>query len=170
LLGHGYMRRGRTQGDTQYERAAEYFKQLRDYYPNSVHVVEAMRLEMICREKSGLGADYDMRQIDEAGKLAKMIRLQQGSRMTSDQWNELLEADNRLNEQQAEKLWVNGKFYDDRKEYGAAKMQYMQILDRYPATKYADMARTRYDRIRDFPDEPPTDWERIKSAVTLGRK
>jgi len=164
------MRRGRAQGDAQYEHAAEYFQQLRDCYPNSPHIVEAMRLEVICREKAGLGADYDMRHIVEAGKIAEQVNQLYGSRMTPDQRNEIVETENRLNEQKAEKVWVTGKFYDDRKDYGAARLQYLELMDKYPATKYAEMARSRYDIIRDYPDELPSDWQRIKSALTFGRK
>ena len=167
LLAHGYMRLGRTQGDINFEHAAEYFKQLRDCYPNSEFVVEAMRLEVICREKSGLGADYDMRQIIEAGKIAEQTRKQYGTRMPSDVRNELIETENRLNEQKAQKLWITGKFYDDRYDYGAARLTYLELINTYPTTVYADKARKRYEQIRDLPDELPNDWQRIKSVFRI---
>ena len=167
LLGHGYMRLGRTQGDASFERAAEYFKQLRDCYPNSEFVVEAMRLEIICREKSGLGADYDMRHVNEASKTAEQLQQQYGTRMPSDQRNELLEISNRLSEQKAKKLWVTGKFYDDRYDYGAARLLYQELINTYPASDYAEKARKRYEQIRDLPAELPSDWQRIKSVFRL---
>jgi tetratricopeptide (TPR) repeat protein len=170
LLGHGYMRLGRTQGDAAFENAADYFKQLRDCYPNSEHIVEAMRLEVICREKAGLGADYDPRHLNEARKIAEQLSQQYRTRLPADQQNELLQIQNNINEQLAEKLWVQGQFWDGRKDYNAARMQYMEIINKYPTTKYADMSQTRYEQICDLPDELPSDWQRIKSKLTFGRK
>ncbi|MCL2622658.1 MAG: outer membrane protein assembly factor BamD [Planctomycetaceae bacterium] len=167
LLAHGYMRLGRVQGDASFEKAAEYFKQLRDCYPNSEFVVEAMRLEVICREKSGLGAEYDSRHIIEASKTAELLRLQHVTRMPSDQQNDLVQTANRLNEQMAQKLWVTGKFYDDRYDYGAARLLYRELIDTYPATEHAEKARKRYEQIRDLPDELPSDWQRIKSVFKI---
>ena len=170
LLAHGYMRLGRAQGDASFEHAAEYFKQLRDFYPNSEFVVEAMRLEVICRQKASLGPDYDARHIDEAIRVADQLRLQHRTRMPSDQQNELLQITNRLNEEKAEKLWITAKFYDDGKNYGSARLQYRKIITDYPTTEYAEKARVRYEKIRDLPAELPSDWERIKSVLWLNRK
>ena len=167
LLAHGYMRLGRAQGDASFEHAAEYFKQLRDCYPNSEFVVEAMRLEVLCREKAGLGADYDARHIDEAIKIADQLRQQHGTRMPSDQRNELVQISNHLNEEKAKKLWVTAKFYDDRYDYGAARLGYLELIDKYPTTEYAEKARKRYEQIRNRPAELPSDWQRIKSVFRI---
>ena len=167
LLANGYMRLGRMQGDAHFEHAVEYFKQLRDSYPNSEHIVNAMRLEIICREKAGLGPDYDARHIEEARKVADQLARH---RLQPDERDEVLQMQNLLNEQMAQKVWVTGKFYDDRYDYGAARLQYRKIITDFPATKYADMARTRYEEIRDFPDELPSDWERIQSAFRIRRQ
>ena len=165
LLGVGYMQRGRVRGDASYEHAAEYFRQLRDSYANSELVVEAMRLEVICREKAGLGADYDARHIIEARKVAEQLSMQFRTQLPSDQQNELLQMQNQLNEQLAEKLWVTGRFYESRKDYLAARLQYRAVIEQYPATECADRARLRYEQISDRPDELPSDWERIKNAL-----
>jgi len=168
LLAVGYMKRGRAQGDASYERAAEYFSHLRDSYPNSRHLVEAMQLEVICRQKAGLGADYDPRHVNEASKLADQV-ISHGQ-LSSEQKSEILQLRNQLTEEKAAKLWVTGQFWDRRKDYGAARLQYREIIDKYPATDHAEKARLRYDQIRDLPDELPSDAQRILNFLRLGRK
>ncbi len=167
LLAIGYMRLGKSQGDASFENAAEYFKQVRDCYPNSEFIAEAMRLEVICRERAGLGAEYDSKHLDEARSVAEQLRMQQGTRLPADQQNELLQITNRLTEEKAHKIWVTGQFWDSKKDYGAARMLYQELISKYPSTEYADKARKRYEQIRDLPAELPSDWERIKSAVTF---
>jgi len=168
LLAVGYMKRGRAQGDASFERAAEYFSHLRDSYPNSKHLVEAMQLEVTCRQKASLGAEYDARHITEASRLADQV-LSHGQ-LSSEQKNELVQLRNQLTEEKAAKLWDTGRFYDRRKDYGAARLQYRKIIDEYPMTEHAEKARQRYEQIRDLPDELPSDAERILSIFRLGRK
>jgi TolA-binding protein len=165
LLAHGHMRLGRAQGDASFEHAAEYFKQLRDCYPNSERVVEAMRLEVVCREKAGLGANYDPRHIDEARLVADQLLGQYS--LPADQKDEIVEIRNHLNEEKAKNLWVIAKFWDDRYDYGAARLGYREIIEKYPATSYADKARQRYEQIQDRPAELPSDWQRIMSVFKV---
>lgn len=169
-LAVAYMRRGTVQGDASYEHAAEYFKQLRDCYPNSEHVVEAMRWEAICRQKASLGADYSTRHIDEASKITEQLQTQYGTHLEPEKRNEIVQLRNQLTTEKALDLWEVGQFYDNRKDYGAARLQYRKLIDEYPATDYADRARKRIEEIRDFPDELPSDVERIKSFFRIGGK
>ena len=167
-LALAYMRCGTVQGDASYEHAAEYFKQLRDCYPNSDHVVDAMQQEAICRRRASLGADYSGRHIDEARVIAEQLQTQY--RLDTTKQGEVVGIRNGLTDDKAQQIWEVARFYDSRKDYGAARLQYRQLIDDYPATKYAEQSRKRFEEIRDLPDELPSDWERIKSAFRFGRK
>ncbi|MDR1385478.1 MAG: hypothetical protein LBJ67_16765 [Planctomycetaceae bacterium] len=163
LLAVSYMRRAsKVQGDVNYEHAAECFKQLRDFYPNSEYIVDAMRWEAVCHKYASLGADYDAAQINQAGEIADQLLQQHASRLDSDAQNEILKVRNEVTESKAEKLWVTGQFYDARKEYLAARLQYELLLEKYPATKYAEKARKRIAEIRDLPPEPVSTLAKIK--------
>ena len=169
MLACAYMRRGKVQGDACFEHAAEYFKQLQDDFPNSEYVIDAMRLEVVCRQRASLGAAYATRQIDQAGEVADRLLGDFGTALGSENRNEVLEIRNGITEEKAASVWVIGKHYDDRKDYGAARLQYQRIIADYPTTQYAEKARKRLEEIRDYPDELPSDWERIKAALRFGK-
>ncbi|MDR1494058.1 MAG: hypothetical protein LBT05_15250 [Planctomycetaceae bacterium] len=163
LLAVSYMRRAtKVQGDVNYEHAAECFKQLRDFYPNSEYIVDAMRWEAICHKYASLGADYDAAQINQAGEIADQLLLQHAVRLDANAQEEILKVRNEVTENKAEKLWLTGQFYDVRKEYRAARLQYELLLEKYPATKHAEKARKRIEEIRDFPPEPVSPLAKIK--------
>ena len=169
LLAHAYMRRGKVQGDASFEHAAEYFKQLRDHYPNSDHVVEAMRLEAICRQRASLGTAYATKHIDEAGNITDQLLDHRGPMLDSEKRNEILQLRNSITEEKAGSIWEIGKHYDDRKDYLSARLQYQKIVNEYPTTQYAEKARARLEQIRDYPDELSSNWERIKAELRMGK-
>jgi len=163
LLAVSYMRRAsKVQGDVNYEHAAECFKQLRDFYPNSEYIVDAMRWEAVCHKYASLGADYDAGQINQAGEIADQLLQQHATRLDSDAQNEILQVRNDVTESKAEKLWVTGQFYDVRKEYRAARLQYELLIEKFPSTKYAERAAKRIEQIRDLPPEPVSTLAKIK--------
>ena len=55
----------------------------------------------------------------------------------------------------AERGWNAGKFYDQRKQYKAARLHYQQLLEDYPETPFSQQARDRLTQIADQPDSPP---------------
>jgi len=168
-LGIALMRRAKFQGDISYEQAADTFKILRDTCPNSKFIVDATRLETICRARSSPGTAYSSQPYKDAAKLAEQSLKQFGTLLTPEQRSEMIRVSDEITVAKAKQIWEIGQYYDGQKNYGAAKYKYNEVIDKYPSTDYAEKARKRLDVIRDYPDEPPSDWQRIKSWVTFGR-
>ncbi|MCL2348952.1 MAG: outer membrane protein assembly factor BamD [Planctomycetaceae bacterium] len=168
-LGIALMRRAKFQGDISYEQAADTFRILRDTCPNSEFIVEAMRLETICRKRSSAGTAYSSQPYREAAKLADQTLQQFGTAITPEQRDDLIRVRGEITVAKARQIWEIGQYYDGQKNYGAAKYKYNEVIDQYPSTDYAEKARKRLNVIRDYPDEPESDWQRIKSWVTFGR-
>jgi outer membrane protein assembly factor BamD (BamD/ComL family) len=60
-------------------------------------------------------------------------------------------------EQKAEREWVMAQYFDNKKDYGAARYYYKFLIENYPRTQLADQARSRMDTLRDmnaYPDTP----------------
>ena len=55
----------------------------------------------------------------------------------------------------AEREWVMAKYYDRRKEYGAARYYYELVRRDYSDTTLANEARNRLAQIGGLPDDPP---------------
>jgi hypothetical protein len=57
-----------------------------------------------------------------------------------------------------------GKYYDDKKEYAAARYYYGQVAERYPNSELSGKVRERLAQISEKPDSPP---ERLAWLVGL---
>ena len=64
---------------------------------------------------------------------------------------------NHIVEQQAERDWMMGQYYDNRGYYGAARFYYQNLAEntRFARTRFAEQARQRLQEIKDRPDKPP---------------
>ena len=91
--------------------------------------------------------------LDEAEELVKKINKQfpRDSQQRKDELNKAYYDILRL---KAEREWEKARYYDRRKEYGAARFHYHMLESKYPQTPYADEARQRLAELQGEPDMP----------------
>ena len=65
----------------------------------------------------------------------------------------------RIVERRAERDWAIAAYYDNKKQYGAARKYYESIIQEYPQTQFARQATARLEEIRGAPDEPPNRFQ-----------
>lgn len=163
-LAMAHLVKGRYQGDISFDRAASLFKYLRETYPLSRHIAKAYEHEVYARSNAYMGADYSGDTLDEAGKLADMTLRQFSGEMENEDKDEVLRLKEAVIDRQAEREWALGQYYERKKLYGAARISYEKLLDKYPQTVLAEQARERLEVIRDRP-EKPDQYEFFKKLV-----
>jgi len=154
-LATAYLKRGRHQGDDNFNRAASYYQQLRENYPLSPHIARAYENELFARTQAYLGPDHPSRTLEEARKLAEITMRQFGNELDSEGRAALLDMKESILDKKAERLWTVGQFWDRKRYYGAARLQYHQLIEEYPQTEFAERARRRLTIIEGLPDTPP---------------
>ena len=154
-LATAYYKRGRYQGDDNFNRAAMFYKQLREEYPLSPHIARAYENELFARTQAYLGADHPSRTLEEAKKLAEIAMRQFGNELGSESRVALLEIQEVILDKKAERLWTMGRFYDGKRYYGAARIQYGELIAEHPQSEFAERARRRLASIEGLPDTPP---------------
>jgi outer membrane protein assembly factor BamD (BamD/ComL family) len=150
------LSKGRYSGDSNYEKAAFYYKYLTENYPLSDHFDEARKGELFARSESYMGAEYNSKTLDDAKEIAEMLKRSRTPNQVDDD-NEaeaINELDENLMTKRAEREWVLGQYYDTKRYYGSAKIFYQKVVDNYPQTTYAEKARRRLEQIKDKPDKP----------------
>ncbi|MDR3233127.1 MAG: outer membrane protein assembly factor BamD [Planctomycetaceae bacterium] len=155
-LATAYLERGKYQGDDNYNQAAYYYCYLRENFPLSKHLAKAHENELYARTRAYMGAEHPSKSLEEAGKLAEITLRQFGSELDSESKNEIVELKEGVLVKEAERLWMQGQFYDVKKyRYGSAKICYERIIREYPQTEFAEKARRRIAAIKDLPEVPP---------------
>ncbi len=140
--------------DGKYEDAAYHYDLLRKDYAKSEHQPQAHLLGLQSRMNSYQGSQYDATPLNEAEKLADTT-VKQFAQQLPEERARLLETQNKIRLQQAERDFENGEYYYRRSYYGAARHYYQLVADRYPETAIAQMARDRLVETKDKPPEPP---------------
>ena len=138
----------------KYHRADALYADLRDSFPDSEHQFNAHLLGLKCKLLVYEGPEYDGTALDEAEELVKrMFRLFPDQSVPHREYLERAIRQVRL--KKAEREWVMAKYYDRRKEYGAARYYYELVRRDYSDTTLANEARNRLAQIGGFPDDPP---------------
>ena len=137
----------------KYIQADEYYTDLRRAFPNSEHQFMAHFLGLRAKLASYQGVDYSGTVLNQAEKLIETMQSQFPDESREHQ-EYLAKAAAEVAYFQAERDWSDGKYYDRRKEYGAAKFHYAKLLKDYPNTPFAQQARERVGEIYDQPDVP----------------
>ena len=153
-LATAYFKRGRYQGDDNYNQAAYYYQQLREEYPLSPHIGKAYEYELYARTQAYLGPEHPSRTLEEAQKLAEVAMRQFGGEMNYADKADILEIKESILDKKAERLWTTGQFWDKKRYYGSAKLHYEQLIADYPQTEFAERARRRLTVIEGLPDTP----------------
>lgn len=146
-----------------YIKADQYYTDLRRSYPSSEHQFKAHLLGMRSKLLSYQGPEYSGDALEAADKLLKQIRKQfpEESRQFDE---ELVRAYREIRYKQAERDWQLAKYFDRRREFGAARVYYDEILTEYPDTPFAEQTRERLGEIVGKPNVPP---QRLSWLVNL---
>ena len=99
------------------------------------------------------GPDYDGTVLDESEKLIKQMVLQFPDK-ARDNREFLEEVGKEIRLKKAQRTFELAKFYDRRKEYGAARMSYARVAEMYSDTNLAREAETRLAQLGGKPDMP----------------
>jgi len=154
-LATAYLKRGRYQGDDNYNQAAYYYQRLREDYPLSKHIAKAYEYELFARTQAYLGAEHPSRTLEEARKLAVITLQQFSGELDHEEKAGVLELKEEILIKEAERLWSNGQYWDTKKRYyGSARMYYGRLINEYPQTVFAEKARQRLAQIEGLPDVP----------------
>lgn len=137
----------------KYIQADEYYTDLRRTFPSSEHQFMAHFLGLRAKLASYQGVDYSGTVLNQADKLIETMQMQFPDESRKHQ-EYLAKAAAEVAFLQAERDWTDGKYYDRRDEFGAAKFHYAKLLKEYPNTPFAQKARERIGEIYDQPDVP----------------
>ncbi|NQT21867.1 MAG: outer membrane protein assembly factor BamD [Candidatus Omnitrophica bacterium] len=128
----------------QYNEAVESFQKLTQEYPTS-DLVERANYEVAqCMYISSLKADYDQEITDDAMGEFKKYAVQTRDKGLRDEADQTIAL---LKERKAESLFNSAEFYEKRKKYKSARIYYNRILNNYPTTSFASLAKIRVEYI-----------------------
>jgi len=147
-LGNAYFRRGR------FEDAAYNYDLLRKEYPNSEHLTNANLLGLQAKMRVYQGSFYDGAPLADAEKIADQTLRQFGDQLGGER-ERVARARAQIAEEKANRDFIIGKYYENRKYYGAARLYYQSVVKEHPGTQVAAQAKVRLDAIKNEPDEPP---------------
>lgn len=147
-LANAHMRRGVNPGDGAFATAAQYYKQLYEFYPGSKYAEDACRLAMIALHKSYQGPFYDTAPLEQARALAETA--QKSGRGNMDVVLEELE---KIKEEQAKQLYTVGQYYEKRGNFASARTYYNRLVREFPNSFYATQAAQSYETIAEKPAE-----------------
>ncbi|HLA83767.1 MAG TPA: tetratricopeptide repeat protein [Thermoguttaceae bacterium] len=153
---------------TRYEEAADYYDRLRKEHPNSTHVIDAHLLLIKSKQLSYQGELYDGTPLKQTGDYAEETVRQFGPRLGEER-ERLIELQNRVDFEMARRDWALAKFHEGKKQYGAARYYYNQIIKDHPQMEIAKAAQTRIDEIKDFPDKPPNRFKYLTDLFPDGK-
>ena len=131
---------------------------LRNEYPDSEHQAKAHALAVQSKLKVYQGANYDDTPLNEADEIADQALTQFRSQL-GDEAQRMAEARNRIVTQLAERDWQMAQYYETKAYFGAARMYYNTILEKYPRTPQAQKASERLAQIQSEPDVPPNRYK-----------
>ena len=138
----------------RYEDADYHYTLLRREYPRSEFQFEAHLLGLQAKLRKYQGPDYDGKSLSEAKRLASQLRRQFGGRLNAGEKERLRIVQAELNLQLVQRDVRMAQYYDDKKQYGAARQYYAQVIEKYPDTELAGQVRERLAEIGGEPDEP----------------
>ena len=143
----------------RFDQANILFDDLRENFPNSEHQFQAHLLQLECKRKIYDGPDYDGSVLDEAENLIKQLVLQFPNK-SSEQREYLQKVAGDIRLKKAQRDYERAKYYERRKEYGAARLAYAEVAKLYSDTNLGSKAEARLVALGGKPDLPeePLQW------------
>jgi TolA-binding protein len=120
--------------------ASRLYKLLREQYPDSPHFQDAHLLGAHVTMASYEGAAYDGAPLDEASNLKK-VALASFSDMNDEERQRLQREISKMDEARVGRLWSIVEFYKAKRQPESVEVYCLQIVNRYPDSKYAESAR-----------------------------
>lgn len=140
----------------KYDRADEFFTDLRESFPDSDHQFNGHLLGLRCKLLIYAGPQYSGLVLDEASELIEQTRRRFPDRLQDPQIREeVAKIAAEIDFKKAERLVQRARYREKRGEYGAARYYYQAILEQHSATPFAEESRERLAAIESEPDVPP---------------
>lgn len=143
-----YFSRGR------YDDADYHYTLLRREYPRSELQYEAHLLGLQAKLRKYQGENYDGTPLEEAKVLVKELNSQFAGRLKPEEKQRLATVEAQLNQEVATRDYRMAGYYDKKKDYGAARYYYAEVIKKYPDTEFAKKSRDRVVEIKGEPEIP----------------
>ena len=138
----------------QYQKADDYYTDLRKAYPTSEHQFDAHFNGMKAKLQSYLGPNYGGSSLDEAEKLIKQMK-RQFPREYAVEATYLDKAAAEIRYKKAEKLYNMAEYFYLRSEYGGAAHYYQRVIKEYEdVTPLVEKAQGRLQQSAGKPAKP----------------
>ncbi|MCC7476136.1 MAG: outer membrane protein assembly factor BamD [Pirellulales bacterium] len=144
-----YFKRGR------FEDADYNYTLLRREYPRSEMQFEAHLLGLQAKLRKYQGEDYDGTPLEEAKVLVKQLNSQFTGQLSKEEKDRLAIVEAQLQQEIATRDYRMAAYYDNKKDYGAARFYYAEVIRKYPDTELSKQARARAGEIAGEPEEAP---------------
>lgn len=142
-------------GHGKFDDADYHYTLLRREYPRSELQFEAHLLGLQAKLRKYQGENYDGTPLEEAKTLVKNLNSQFAGRLSSEEKQRLGTVEGQLNQEIATRDYRMAGYYDRKKDYGAAKHYYAQVINKYPDTELAKKSRDRVGELASAPDNHP---------------
>lgn len=138
-----------------FEQADDFLTDLRETFSDSEHLFLAHMLGIRCKLETYAGPAYSGLVLEEAEALVKQTRQRFPDKMNEKDYGErVARAAAEIAFKRAERLAYRANFREKKKEYGAARFYYQQLLEQFPDTPQAETARERMGEIAELPAVP----------------
>ncbi|QDU87035.1 Outer membrane protein assembly factor BamD [Pirellulimonas nuda] len=145
---NSYFRRNR------FFDADENYELLRREYPRSEHQFDAHLLGLQSKLRMYQGPDYDGTPLDDAQKLLKQLRVQFNSQLSSEERDRLRKVEAELQLAVDTRKLNMAQYYDELKEYGAAKIYYAELARDRSEAPVGIQAAERLIALGGLPEKP----------------
>jgi outer membrane protein assembly factor BamD (BamD/ComL family) len=143
----------------RFGEANDLFDDLRKNFPGSDHQFRAHLLGLKTKLQVYAGPDYDGTVLDEAQSIVERMRAAFPDKVKEHE-EYLTNALKDVRLKMAEREYAVATFYDNRHEYGAARLYYDQVREDYHDTNLALESEKRMAQIESYPasSETSMDW------------
>jgi outer membrane protein assembly factor BamD (BamD/ComL family) len=138
----------------RYDDADYNYTLLRREYPRSELQFEAHLLGLQAKLRKYQGEDYDGTPLEEAKKLVKDLNSQFANRLSPEEKQRVVTTEAWLNKEIATRDYRMAAYYDKKKNYGAARIYYAEVIKKYPDTELAKQSKDRVAELKGEPDIP----------------
>ena len=143
--------------EEEYMEADRLYKILREEYPKSPHLKDAFDLGSHVKLMSYQGGSYDAKPLEESGKLKQAsLRL-----FRNGDNQERLQAElNKIAQEKAAHEWENVIYWEKKGLPESVAVYCQVVMDEYPESKYAEMARKKLVALRRTPQPKTMDFSK----------
>jgi outer membrane assembly lipoprotein YfiO len=129
----------------RYDEAIAAFQRVLDDYPSSKFYDEAKYEVANCAYKASLKPDYDIEPTNKAIRAYEDVSQTSGDQKLSQEASKAIQ---RLRDRSAEKSMSVARFYESQKHYESAIIYYQDVLDKFPESSAANVARAKIEELK----------------------